>query len=235
MVDYSFAKIYKIVDNTTGNYYIGSTCEPILARRLAGHISGHKSFLSGKRNKYCTSFEILKNNDYGIILIEKCENIFSRDELRARERFYIESCECVNKNLPGRTKKEYYQSTIEKHQQYYQSHKAKLQEQSRNYRRKGNGKVSDRKYYQEHIEKRQQYYQANREKLNEYAKQYKQDNKEILQEKASSLIECSICNCKITRHHKSEHNKTRKHLLAVQTKTASEDKDKTVCKESVLI
>lgn len=36
MVNYSFAKVYKIVDNTNGNIYVGSTCEPTLARKLAG-------------------------------------------------------------------------------------------------------------------------------------------------------------------------------------------------------
>ena len=35
MVNYQLGKIYKIVDNTNGNIYIGSTCEPTLARRLA--------------------------------------------------------------------------------------------------------------------------------------------------------------------------------------------------------
>ena len=35
MPDYSKGKIYKIVCNVTGLVYVGSTCEPTLARRLA--------------------------------------------------------------------------------------------------------------------------------------------------------------------------------------------------------
>ena len=35
MPDYNKGKIYKIVDNTNNNIYIGSTCEPTLAHRLA--------------------------------------------------------------------------------------------------------------------------------------------------------------------------------------------------------
>ena len=37
MPDYSKGKIYIIVDNTNNTVYIGSTCEPTLAHRLAQH------------------------------------------------------------------------------------------------------------------------------------------------------------------------------------------------------
>ena len=42
MIDYSKGKIYKIVCNNTGLIYIGSTCEPTLARRLAKHVGNYK-------------------------------------------------------------------------------------------------------------------------------------------------------------------------------------------------
>ena len=100
-VDYSNGKIYKIVDNTTGNIYIGSTCEKYLSKRLVGHRTSYKCYLEGKTN-YMTSFEILKNNNYEIILIES-HPCGSSDELHARERFYIENNNCVNKSMPGRT------------------------------------------------------------------------------------------------------------------------------------
>ena len=48
MPDYNLAKIYKIVCNITGQQYIGSTCEPALARRLAGHVRSFKQFKNGK-------------------------------------------------------------------------------------------------------------------------------------------------------------------------------------------
>ena len=54
-------------------------------------------------NKHCiTSFKILENNDYNIILLEtvKCN---SKDELLQRERYWIESTTCVNKYIPSRT------------------------------------------------------------------------------------------------------------------------------------
>ena len=105
MVNYQLGKIYKIVDNTNGNIYIGSTCEPNLSRRLLKHISTYKRHLEGKVT-YTTSYQIIANNDYNIILLElyPCN---SKDELHARERYYIESLKCVNKQYPGRTPKEY--------------------------------------------------------------------------------------------------------------------------------
>lgn len=69
MINYQLGKIYKIVDNVTGKIYIGSTCKPTLARRLAKHISGYKYYLKSN-NKYTTSFKILENDDYSIVLLE---------------------------------------------------------------------------------------------------------------------------------------------------------------------
>ena len=104
-MDYSKGKIYKIIDNTNGNQYIGSTCCPRLSTRLAKHRCDYSYFLKQKYH-YVTSFEILKNNDYDIVLLENCSSK-NRDELRARERYYIETLECVNKLIPLRTHTEY--------------------------------------------------------------------------------------------------------------------------------
>ncbi len=106
MVNYSNEKIYKIVDNISGNIYIGSTCEPSLARRLAGHVGAYKRYKDDKKVSKITSFDILENGNYEIVLLELCP-CESKDELHARERYYIESLDCVNKVIVGRTRKEY--------------------------------------------------------------------------------------------------------------------------------
>jgi hypothetical protein len=79
-------KIYKIIDNTNDNIYIGSTCEYILSRRLAGHRSMYDRYVKGAKN-YTTSFEILKNENYCIILLESypCD---TKDQLTSRESFF---------------------------------------------------------------------------------------------------------------------------------------------------
>ncbi len=93
MPDYEQGKIYKIVCNVTGKVYIGSTIET-LARRLARHRATYKYFKECKY-KYVTSFQIIAQGNYDIVLIESypCE---SKDELNKQERHFIESLECVN-------------------------------------------------------------------------------------------------------------------------------------------
>jgi hypothetical protein len=104
-IDYNLGKIYKLVNNNTNEIYVGSTCEPILARRLAGHVGSFKHYLAGKFN-YVTSFKILESGNYDIVLIENCP-CESKDELHQHERHYIETLDCVNKYIPNRTQKEY--------------------------------------------------------------------------------------------------------------------------------
>ena len=91
MPDYSLGKVYKIVCHKSGLVYIGSTCEPTLARRLAKHRADYKHYLKGKKN-YITSFKVLENGVYEIVLIENC-SCENKDELHKMERFLIENNE----------------------------------------------------------------------------------------------------------------------------------------------
>ena len=111
-IDYSKAKIYKLVCNTTGLTYVGSTIQK-LSQRLSEHKGHYKSYSQGKYKKYNTAYEIIKNNNYEIILIENCP-CNSKEELHREERKYIESIGCVNKVIPTRTKKEWITSNIDK-------------------------------------------------------------------------------------------------------------------------
>ena len=105
MRDYQLGKIYKIQCHKTGKQYIGSTTCRLLCQRLSSH---YESFLKHQRGygSYTTSFEILKGDNYSIYLLEKfpCS---CKDELIQRERHYVETMDCVNRNVPGRTKQEY--------------------------------------------------------------------------------------------------------------------------------
>jgi hypothetical protein len=128
MVKYNLAKVYKIVDNTTDNIYIGSTCEPTLARRLAGHVSAYKRYLLGKGH-YITSFKILENDDYDIVLMADtpCQR---KDQLHHIESHYIRNNDCVNKVIPNRTQQEYHRENKEHRNEisrkYHQNNKEKL-------------------------------------------------------------------------------------------------------------
>ncbi len=116
MPDYNNGKIYKIECFITGEIYIGSTCEPTLARRLTKHVGSYKYCKEGKGRK-TTSFDIIERGEYKIILIENfiCN---SKDELAARESHYIKEYKligkCVNRKIEGRTKKEYHEDNKDK-------------------------------------------------------------------------------------------------------------------------
>ena len=121
---YNNAKVYRIICNETGLQYIGSTCKTLSAR-LSEHKSDYKRYLDGRKN-YVTSYKILENDNFDIVLLENLVNCKSKDELHQKERYYIDNMECVNKVIPGRTKKEYmkkhYQENKEQYKEYNKEH-----------------------------------------------------------------------------------------------------------------
>ena len=186
MPDYSKGKIYKIVCNTTGLKYIGSTCETKLCRRLAKHRGNYNDWV--KKNDYAnymTSFEILKNNDYEIILIKDypCE---TKEQLLKKERYYIQKYKCVNKNIPITTKEE----KKEKKKEYAINNKEQIEEYKKN-------------YYVKNKELIKEYREANKDVM----KQYYESNKERI----NKIYHC-ICGIEYTYGHKSRHFKSKKHL-----------------------
>ena len=95
---YKRGKIYKIVCNTTGLCYIGSSSQKSLAKRLGQHKDYYKLWKINTHH-IVASFQIIDNNNYEIVLVENypCN---SKDELHARERYWIENTECINKVIP---------------------------------------------------------------------------------------------------------------------------------------
>tara|TARA_R110001592_G_scaffold340298_1_gene628392 strand:+ start:40 stop:783 length:744 start_codon:yes stop_codon:yes gene_type:complete len=230
-IDYSKSKIYKIVCDTTGLIYIGSTVET-LCRRLSGHRSDYKRYLKGKYS-FLTSFDILKNDNYKIILIENCP-CNSKEELHREERKYIESIECVNKNIPTRTDKEYREINKDKMKEYYEINKDKIkeyhkeyyednQDNYKEYKKKNRDKIKEYKkqYSKDNKEKVKEYKKKNRDKIKEYIKQYRENNKDKLKEirkkyieknkdKIKEKIECEFCRSTITKNHIKRHQQSLK-------------------------
>jgi hypothetical protein len=104
MVNYQKAFIYKIVCNITGETYYGSSCEKTPRCRLSKHVADFKRYKEGNHH-YLSSFQIIERGDYDISMIEAfpCNN---KTELHTRERYWIEGSDCVNKQIPSRTKLE---------------------------------------------------------------------------------------------------------------------------------
>lgn len=105
--------IYKITCQKSNKYYIGSTSNK-LNNRIAQHKQQYKYFLSGMHNNYLSSFEIIKENNYSVEILEQI-NYKYRVELLEKEREYImennNNILCVNIQIPNNS----YKTHLKKH------------------------------------------------------------------------------------------------------------------------
>src|SRR6185437_11230811 len=142
-------KIYKIQYKDNNDIcYIGSTTKT-LVNRMGNHIRCFKN-----NSSHYSLFELFEKygvDNFEIILLEKytCKN---KDELRKKEGEYIESLDCVNRVIAGRSKHEYAEQNKEKIKEYM------------------------KKYEQDNIESlrsyRQNYAKVNKDKISSYKKDY---------------------------------------------------------------
>lgn len=179
MVDYRKGKIYKITSYQTDEVYYGSCCNTLKKR-----FSNHKSKSNGCASKRITQYE-----DCIITLVENfpCNN---KDELKTRERYYIENFDCLNKNIPGQTKAEYRIKNLEKKKEYNKEYNIVNKE-----------KIS--------IQKKEHYNNNKAAKL-EYMKEYNDKNKDKIKAKRSKKVECE-CGGVYSLSNKAVHYKTKKH------------------------
>lgn len=99
VIDYSRGKIYRMVSEVDPNMgvYVGSTCRS-LSRRLSQHRADYRNRASGKRT--CRSSLLFERGDVSIYQLESypCSD---KDELRARERYWMERTpNCINTTRP---------------------------------------------------------------------------------------------------------------------------------------
>ncbi len=125
MPDYQKGKIYKLwsPQGEEDEIYIGSTCDKLYKRK-----NQHK-----KKANTCNSkilFE--KYDDVRIELLEEypCNN---KAELLKKEGEYIRENKCLNKNISGRTTKQYYEDNKERIQKYAENNKEKITEYQKEY------------------------------------------------------------------------------------------------------
>jgi hypothetical protein len=121
-------RIYVIKSKQTDKVYVGSTVET-LNRRFSGH----------KSDKRCTSREILKYGDAEIELLE-CYECEDDEDLELREAYYIREYKknnlCVNKKIPRRTKKEWYEDNKETFLEYAKEYREENKEAIVEYHKK---------------------------------------------------------------------------------------------------
>jgi hypothetical protein len=182
MTNYQNTKIYKIESDMGDKIYVGSTAKDYLSQRFQQHKSSYKQWKNGKCGKI-TSYELF--DEYGvenckIVLIEEypCN---SKDAKNAREGYHIKELNCVNKNIAGRTKKEYQQSDQGKEaikdtqKKYQQSEKGK--EATRVYKQSEKGKKTKKTYQQSEKGKEAMRVYKQSEKGKEVIKKYIQSDK----------------------------------------------------------
>lgn len=145
MVNYQNSKIYRLECLNTGLVYIGATTRS-LSKRKNEHKTDYNEWINGGKN-YVSSFEIIKNNNYDIYLMENypCN---SKEELHSREGYWQKQIDCVNKCISGRPEK-----------QYKIDNKEKIKDQKKKYNEKNNEK---NQLY------RKDYYQKNKTKILEH-------------------------------------------------------------------
>ncbi len=119
-MDKLVGRVYRIVCKTTNKQYIGSTIYP-LKFRLQRHEKAYTGHVRDPNKVgYCASFDILKENNYDIELLELNE-YDTRYELLEHEKHYIQTLEnVVNRYIPSRTKNKYYKDNIENFKEKYQ-------------------------------------------------------------------------------------------------------------------
>ena len=198
MPNYQNGKIYSIRSHLTDDVYIGSTIET-LSNRLSQHKKYYKQWLITKK-LYTTSFKIIeKDPENCYIELVELYPCNSKIELCRREGEIIRDTTCVNKNIAGRTLKEYYednkQQLTDYYKEYYNNHKEEILEKKKQYSQNNKEKIAEyKKQYrqtnkQSIIESSKQYYENNKEQIIDKHKQYRENNKEQLNEKYKQYYE----------------------------------------------
>ena len=141
--------IYKIHCNTNNLDYYGSTIQDI-KKRISSHKYKYKQYLKGIQEHYIRSFDIIKENNYTVEIVEKCDE----NNRISRESYYIRNFKCVNKTIPDRNQKEYIEQNKTKLSKYAKEYNEKNKEikkqKAKEYRIKNKEKISEsgKLYYQ---------------------------------------------------------------------------------------
>ena len=191
MPNYQQGKIYCIRSHKTDDIYIGSTTKQYLSQRLGQHKTDYRIYLKTNKN-YVSSYKILKYDDAYIELITTY-SCSSKEELNREEGKYQRQMDCINKNIAGRTSK-----------QYKEDNKELIKEVNKTYCKNNKEHIATQK---------KDYYNKNKESILNQKKEYRKQNQDKLKEK----FNCD-CGGKYTLEHKQHHNKTKKHKTHILNK-----------------
>jgi len=198
MPDYSLGKIYMIypkVDNADdGDVYYGSTVDT-LSRRMSSHRTVKKCNSKLLFDKYG-----LENCFIELVEEYPCE---TKQQLNRKEGEYIRNHKCVNKNIAGRTHKEWYDDNSDKKKEYNKQrnidNRDKIKELNKQNYVKNRNKI---------LEYQKEYRTDNPDKIKEFKKQYYIENIDKIKELNKQKSNCPICNKELTKINMTRHIKT---------------------------
>ena len=215
---YKRGKIYTIrCRNDDCLVYVGSTIDK-LSKRFGGHKKDSKK-------RELPLYKYVKDDweNWYIELYEDypCDN---KHQLERREGEVIRDIGNLNKNIAGRSKKQYRQDNrdkiVEQKKQYRQDNRDKILEQKKQYRQDNRDKIieKNKQHYEDNrdkiIENVKQYYQVNREKIAEQAKQYYEDNRDKILERYKQKYKCDICGVEVLKKCIKRHQRSAKCMNA---------------------
>ena len=209
MPEYKNARVYQIVSPSHPEIppYYGST-----VRTLAQRMVQHRC-----KSNTTSSRLLIELGDAIILLVEEivCN---SKEEMRKCEAGYILNNDCINKTVPLRTSKEYYEQNKEKWiiawKKRYEEKKEEIKQYQKDFYHEHKNDEEFRKarkdYREKHIEDKKEYDKTyrdlNREKKVKNDKAYYEANKEKNLQKHN----CE-CGGKYSTMHKKKHELTKKH------------------------
>ena len=214
--------IYKITSSHEKRVYVGkSTTTP--TRRFDKHKRDYKAWLNGKQN-YITSYELIKHDD---CIMTVLEYDIPDDLLTEREGHWHKQFDCVNKQVPNRNQKEWYQDNrdeiLEHQKQYYKDNRDEMLEHQKQYYKDNrdemleyqnqyriNNQEKAKQYRINNKDKAKQYRINNKDKAKQYQNQYREDNKQKISKHLLEKLTCE-CGCVIARVSMYNHKKTKKH------------------------
>ena len=94
---YKIGRVYKIINSVDDLIYVGATGDT-LSRRMSGHKTKEKR---GSSSPIYTHMRLLGVDKFSIILIEQLIDC-NKEQLKAREDYFIKELDTVNNGLNGR-------------------------------------------------------------------------------------------------------------------------------------
>tara|TARA_R110000796_G_C14287263_1_gene403501 strand:- start:46 stop:519 length:474 start_codon:yes stop_codon:yes gene_type:complete len=114
-MDFGQGKIYKIIDETNGDVYVGSTVQ-ILWDRFQTH------------GMFETYHKIKSNCKISLIEEYPCEN---KRELEEREQYWMNKFNCINKQRAFRDPEFHKTEAIKRAKEYYENNREKANERNK--------------------------------------------------------------------------------------------------------